>query len=61
MANRPLWLLDEPTTALDATSQNILIVRIQQHLAGGGMVIAATHGDVGVTASTRIDLSGSTR
>ena len=61
VANRPLWLLDEPTTALDATSQNILIVRIQQHLAGGGMVIAATHGDVGVTASTRIDLSGSTR
>ncbi len=59
VAERPLWLLDEPTTALDATSQNILIVRIQQHLAGGGMVIAATHGDIGVTSSTRIDLRGS--
>ena len=60
VAKRPLWLLDEPTTALDATSQNILIVRIQQHLAEGGIVIAATHGDLGVTASQRIDLSGTT-
>jgi heme exporter protein A len=57
VANRPLWLLDEPTTALDATSQNILIVRIQQHLANGGLAVAATHGDIGVTASHRIDLA----
>ena len=61
VVERPLWLLDEPTTALDATSQNILIVRIQQHLAAGGLVIAATHGEVGVTASTRIDLAKPTR
>jgi heme exporter protein A len=61
VVERSLWLLDEPTTALDATSQNILIVRIQQHLAAGGLVIAATHGEVGVTASTRIDLARPTR
>ena len=57
-AERPLWLLDEPNTALDDTSQNLLIVRMQQHLAGGGLIMAATHGDLGVTSTHRIDLAG---
>lgn len=58
VAERPLWLLDEPNTALDDTSQNLLIVRMQQHLAGGGLIMAATHGDLGVTSTHRIDLAG---
>ncbi|MCJ2133551.1 heme ABC exporter ATP-binding protein CcmA [Methylobacterium sp. J-026] len=40
---RPLWLLDEPTAALDAGSQAILAALMDGHRAGGGLVIAATH------------------
>ncbi len=42
-AERPLWLLDEPTVSLDAPSQDLLAGIIDEHLECGGMVIAATH------------------
>ncbi len=48
LAKRPLWLLDEPMTALDATTQELLRDHMRVHLRGGGMVLAATHGDLGV-------------
>ena len=38
-----LWLLDEPTTALDEPSTRALARLMAEHRAGGGMVIAATH------------------
>jgi heme exporter protein A len=41
--NAPLWLLDEPTTALDTAGRDLLFAVIAQHRAKGGMVIAATH------------------
>jgi heme exporter protein A len=44
IAARPLWLLDEPMTALDAPSQARLLRLMQEHLAAGGVVAAATHG-----------------
>jgi heme exporter protein A len=40
---RPLWLLDEPMTALDANSQKTLGAMMQAHLQSGGMIVAATH------------------
>jgi heme exporter protein A len=40
---RPLWLLDEPTSALDTSSQAVLLDLMREHLAGGGMMVAATH------------------
>jgi len=43
VAQRPLWLLDEPLTALDAAAEAGLGRLIADHLAGGGMAIAATH------------------
>ena len=43
MARRPVWLLDEPTTALDAAAEAMLGRLIEAHLAGGGVVVAATH------------------
>jgi heme exporter protein A len=38
-----LWILDEPTTALDSTGQTLLIRLLNQHLANQGSVIVATH------------------
>ncbi len=38
-----LWLLDEPTSTLDATAAKLLQDRIALHRAQGGMVVAATH------------------
>jgi heme exporter protein A len=39
----PLWLLDEPTTGLDAASVRALETIIAEHRALGGIVVAATH------------------
>jgi len=43
VAPRPIWLLDEPTTALDAASQEIMADVMRSHLGRGGMIVAATH------------------
>jgi heme exporter protein A len=42
-AQRPVWLLDEPTSALDAAAQARLVEVMRAHLAGGGIILAATH------------------
>ncbi|MGY3236755.1 heme exporter protein A [Bradyrhizobium sp. USDA 4472] len=47
---RPVWLLDEPTTALDAAGQEMFGGLMREHLAGGGLIIAATHGPLGIEA-----------
>lgn len=44
-AGRPVWLLDEPMTALDVESQKTLSGIVDNHLAGGGIVLAAIHGE----------------
>ncbi len=43
VAERPIWLLDEPTTALDSSSQAAFTRVCNEHLATGGLLIAATH------------------
>ena len=52
VAHRPLWLLDEPATALDAAAEATLARLIRSHLAGGGAVVAATHGPLDVPSRT---------
>jgi heme exporter protein A len=47
---RPVWLLDEPTTALDVAGQAVFAALMREHLAGGGMIIAATHAPLGIEA-----------
>ncbi|MEW6641370.1 MAG: heme ABC exporter ATP-binding protein CcmA [Pseudomonadota bacterium] len=47
---RPVWLLDEPTSALDADGQALIARLMSGHLAQGGLVIAATHGPLGIAA-----------
>lgn len=53
---RPLWLLDEPTSALDVQSQDRLADLMRAHLKGGGMIIAATHGPIGLDAPRELQL-----
>lgn len=45
---RPVWLLDEPTSALDVTAQATLGALMARHLAAGGIIMAATHGPLGL-------------
>ncbi|WP_031337779.1 heme ABC exporter ATP-binding protein CcmA [Rhodopseudomonas sp. B29] len=47
---RPVWLLDEPTAALDIRGQEMFAGLMQQHLAGGGIIVAATHLPLGISA-----------
>jgi heme exporter protein A len=42
----PLWLLDEPTVALDTEAIGALAELIAEHRETGGMVLAATHVDL---------------
>ncbi|MGV7215591.1 heme ABC exporter ATP-binding protein CcmA [Bradyrhizobium sp. UFLA05-112] len=46
--HRPVWLLDEPTTALDGAGQDMFCGLMRQHLERGGMIIAATHMPLGI-------------
>ncbi|PWC16467.1 cytochrome c biogenesis heme-transporting ATPase CcmA [Brenneria corticis] len=43
LTETPLWILDEPLTALDAAGIEILTRRMEQHTARGGIVILTTH------------------
>jgi heme exporter protein A len=45
---RPVWLLDEPTSALDAVAQQRFAELMRTHLAGGGIIVAAVHGSIGL-------------
>jgi heme exporter protein A len=47
---RPVWLLDEPANALDAAGQSLFEALMRDHLAHGGLIIAATHAPLGVNA-----------
>jgi heme exporter protein A len=47
---RPIWLLDEPASALDAEGQNLFTTLMHDHLAHGGLIVAATHAPLGVQA-----------
>jgi len=55
--SRPVWLLDEPTTALDASAQVTLGKVMTAHLAEGGIIIATTHGALPIAAAVELQLS----
>ncbi len=57
LAARPLWLLDEPTAALDVASQALLAGLMQRHLDGGGILVAATHGPLGLAGARILELA----
>jgi heme exporter protein A len=43
LAKATLWLLDEPTTNLDADGQQVVAELAAEHLAGNGLIVAAMH------------------
>jgi heme exporter protein A len=49
---RPVWLLDEPTTALD-----MIAGLMREHLTSGGLIVAATHAPLGL-ASRELRIGG---
>lgn len=53
---RPVWLLDEPTSALDAQSQDRLAGLMRAHRAGGGLIVAAAHGPIGLDAPAELKM-----
>jgi heme exporter protein A len=55
-AQVPLWLLDEPLTALDAAAAELTRGLMREHAARGGAVAYTTHQDAGLRDSRVIEL-----
>jgi heme exporter protein A len=56
VAERLLWLLDEPATALDAAAQAALAALMQAHLRRGGVILAAAHAPLGIGGAQELKL-----
>jgi len=54
---RLLWLLDEPMAPLDAGHRDGLGALMAEHLAGGGMILAAVHDPLPVPCRT-VEIGG---
>ena len=57
VAPRPIWLLDEPAAALDASGKAVLNELIASHRASGGIVVAAVHEPLGAPPSQTLRVS----
>jgi heme exporter protein A len=52
VAHRPLWLLDEPTAALDQASETMFGALVADHLTRGGLALIATHAPLPIPTRT---------
>jgi heme exporter protein A len=50
--NAPIWLLDEPLSGLDTASQALVSTLVQEHCAGGGIALIASHQPLDVPGMT---------
>ena len=48
---RPLWLLDEPLSAIDGEGKECIRRHIQEHCDKGGIVVAAMHEPLGLESA----------
>ena len=55
VSHRPLWLLDEPTAALDIEGYDLMTRLLDRHLDGGGCAIAATHDPITLPDPARME------
>ena len=59
VSDAPLWILDEPLTALDVRAVELIQARLAEHLAQQGMILLTTHQALQVPGVTprRIELN----
>ncbi|WP_117194949.1 heme ABC exporter ATP-binding protein CcmA [Rhizobium terrae] len=58
VAHRPVWILDEPTAALDVSAEGVFTTLIKTHLADGGIMLAATHQPLGLENAKELRMTG---
>jgi len=61
VAARPIWLLDEPSSTLDAAGGAMLGEIMAKHLAAGGLILAAEHGRFAHTPARELRMERSAR
>ena len=58
VADRPVWLLDEPTVSLDAAATEVVAQMVRAHCGAGGSALIATHIDLGLDDMETFTLAG---
>jgi heme exporter protein A len=58
VAHRPIWILDEPTAALDMSADQLFTDLISAHQKKGGIVLAATHQPLGLENVREMRMTG---
>lgn len=56
VSQRPVWLLDEPSAALDADGETLLATLLAEHLASGGLAVIATHDAIALEGQATLTL-----
>jgi len=56
LSARPVWLLDEPFTALDVDGRALVRGLMTEHLEAGGLLIYSNHHDEGIGGAWRLAL-----
>ncbi|MHB8534695.1 MAG: cytochrome c biogenesis heme-transporting ATPase CcmA [Sulfuricaulis sp.] len=54
--DKPLWILDEPLSALDVESVALLTQILQQHLAHDGLIVMTSHQEMAVETKTILNI-----
>ncbi|EJJ30470.1 heme ABC exporter ATP-binding protein CcmA [Rhizobium sp. CF142] len=58
VAHRSVWILDEPTAALDASADRLFTELIEAHRKEGGIIVAATHQPLGLEGTRELKMTG---
>jgi heme exporter protein A len=58
VAYRPIWILDEPTAALDRKADAMFEALVRAHRQAGGIVLAATHQPLGLVGAQSLEMLG---
>jgi len=56
-ADRPVWLLDEPTVSLDTASTERLVAAVNAHTKSGGIAVVATHLPLALERARTLELA----
>lgn len=57
ISNRNVWLMDEPTTSLDAEHTALITKMIDDHCQSGGIAVLSTHIDLDIPNARILELS----